>query len=332
MIGCGEDTLAWFKSYLGDREQSTVIGGLSSGTCSINCGVPQGSVLGPLLFLVYINSIVLNIHNGRYFMYADDLAVAVSNKDPSIARALIQDDLDRISNWCDRFRLTVNADKTQVLWCHGEKCKVDWKVHSLWLKGVELKTVSVFNYLGVLIDSVLGFKEHCAKVISSCNLKLHNLRHICKFADEGLAILMYKQMVLGVFDYGDFVLESSTDDLIDEIETLQNHCLRACLRIRDPRTITSEALRIRCGCKSLISRRRENLLCIMYKYAGDPENVMVPVRALRGNVKVKLKLQRPGGELYRRSPQYRGFLEWNELDAEVQKLPCYKSFVNDVKK
>ena len=204
-------------------------------------------------------------------------------------------------------------------------------MHGIWLKGVELKTVKVFNYLGVQIDSVLSFKEHCARVISSGNLKLHNLRHLCKFVDEGLALLMYKQMALGVFDYGDFVLECSNEDLTDEIETIQNHCLRACLRIRDPRTITRVALRARCCCKSLVDRREGNLLCLMYKFAKDPANVVVPVRALRGNVKVKLKLQRPVGEQYRKSPQYRGFLLWNELEPVTQKIDCYRKFVDKVK-
>ena len=183
-MGCEMGALNWFRSYLESRCQVTTVAGRTSGSRGVPCGVPQGSVLGPLLFIIYINGLVKCVERGRYYMYADDVAIAVSNKDPEIARLELQGDLDRISVWCDRFKLTINADKTKVLWCHGEYNRTDWALYGIWLKGSRLSVVTSFNYLGVIIDSTLSFKEHCNKVISTCNLKLHNLRRLCKYMDE----------------------------------------------------------------------------------------------------------------------------------------------------
>ena len=331
-IGCDLQSLSWFKSYLGDRKQVTGVDGVLSDERPMRCGVPQGSVVGPLLFVIYINSIVSVIENCRYYMYADDLAVVSSNRDPVLAARLLQGDMDRISGWCVNFKLTVNVEKTKVLWCHGEKCKLNFEDYPVYLNGAQLKTVKSFNYLGVIIDSVLSFKDHCNKIISSGNHKLYNLRNLCKYMDSALAILLYKTMILPILEYGDLILDGAPDTLVAEIQMIQNHCLRACLHIWDPRTITRDNLHIQCSAKRLHERRTASLLCRMYKLSCDPNNVVIPVRDLRGNINVKLKVQRPKGETYRKSPKYRGHLAWNKLTSNVQRLDSYEKFCNEVKK
>ena len=78
-------------------------------------------------------------------------------------QVLLQSDLDNVSGWCDAFRLTINSDKTHVLWCQSENDNCDLSVHTLLLKGKVLRAVVKFNYLGVLIDSHLTFGPHVTK-------------------------------------------------------------------------------------------------------------------------------------------------------------------------
>ena len=127
-----------------------MVKGLVSCERMIGCGVPQGSVLGPLLFVVYINSIVSRIKNGRYYMYADDLAVVNSNRDVLLATSLMQEDLNEIGTWCGECKLTVNTEKPKILWCHGECCVLNFCDYPITLNGELLEVVSRFNYLGVL--------------------------------------------------------------------------------------------------------------------------------------------------------------------------------------
>ena len=95
-IGCANSTLDWFKSYLTERSQTTTANGFTSSSRIIDCGVPQGSVLGPVLFVIYINNITNVIGNCRYMLYADDLVVYTSGKDVNIHKDLIQADLSAI--------------------------------------------------------------------------------------------------------------------------------------------------------------------------------------------------------------------------------------------
>ena len=331
-MGCSIDTVKWFRSYLFDRSQCTVVNGHTSTKRNIDCGVPQGSVLGPLLFNIYINGIVSNLQNCVHYMYADDLALCVANKDPVIARMLLQDDLTRTADWCESFRLTVNCDKSHVLWCHPEGDGVNYNEHRLSLKGKLLTNVTVFNYLGVLIDESCNFSPLCDRVNNSVKNKLRHMRRTKKVMEEETSLTLYKQMVLPVLDYCDFVLEGAPEGLVDDLQTLQNHCLRTSLGIWDPRLISRTELHRRCKCDKLELRRNEHLLSLMYRYTRDPDNLVVDVRVLRSNSKRKIKLQRPKDNLYKKSPLYRGNLLWSKLTAEDQNIATHSLFMKKLQK
>ena len=218
-----------------------------------------------------------------------------------------------------------------MLWCHGEMDNTVYATYNILLKGVVLETVASFNYLGVIIDDILSFEQQCGKVIASIRLKLSNLRFLRKFMNQDLCILIYKQMILPVMEYGDFVFEGANNEFEETLQILQNHCLRVCLAIYDPRLISRKDLHALCLCEPLSVKRRCNLLNLMYKFASQPDNVVVPVRILRDHDKIKLKVQRPKDQLYRNSPLYRGYRLWSKLDAEVQSAASLGKFKNLIK-
>ena len=188
----------------------------------------------------------------------------------------------------------------------------------LCLGGDKLEVVDEFNYLGVVIDKHLSLDTFCRKINTNGCIKLEYLKKIMKVADPALGLCVYKHMILPTFDYGDFLVEGASKDPRKYLQTVQNHCLRACFSIRDPKSITGEELHHRGGCTLLTERRRRSLLGIMYKLSRDESNTLSPVRALRANARVKLKVRRAKGALYDRSPLYRGNCEWKLLKPEVQ--------------
>ena len=330
VIGVDDKMVDWFASYLGNRTQQSRVNGALSDRKPVCCGVPQGSVLGPLLFNIYINNIIKNLQHSRYYMYADDLALLVSGKDINIIHQLLQLDLNCVDKWCAEHRLTINAEKTKVLWCFSARKPLNLDDLDFVMKDIPLKTVSHFDYLGVRIDCHLSFTPYCSKVRNSLLNKLYNMRKLRRYMDKSLTLTLYKQMVLPVMDFGDFVIEGAPKLSRACFQTIQNHFLRCCLDVKDPQLLSREVIHELCLCKKLYARRKENLLLIMHKVSLDSDNVIVPTRMLRGNIKVHLKVQKSSAALYDKSPLYRGARYWDMLDPIIQHSPDRLTFKNNL--
>ena len=129
-LGIRNPLLQWFKSYLQDRTQRVVIEGQSSDWRSVNSGVPQGSVLGPLLFLIYINDITDDPESCP-FIFADDTALFEVVDNPTSSAELLNNDLNKISEWSDRWLVTMNPSKTKSMTFSNKKEKESHSVLSM---------------------------------------------------------------------------------------------------------------------------------------------------------------------------------------------------------
>ena len=169
VLGLDQATLGWFRSYLNDRWQCVKLNNLISDTLPITYGVPQGSILGPILFSIYINEIA-NIVNCGIVLYADDTVIFHQDKN------ILQDNLRIITDWCNNNLLTINVEKSH--WMHTRLCgKIDKNVAqddiALMVKNKKLTEVNTYKYLGLHIDNNLNFQLHHKKVISQIQLKLN---------------------------------------------------------------------------------------------------------------------------------------------------------------
>ena len=113
----------WFKSYLTDRMQCTEIGNTQSKLDYVKHGVPQGSVLGPLLFLLYINDIVLSSDNCKFTLFADDTSLFYSHKNKAEGTKILNAELSKIAQWLAANKLSLNVSKSKLL-VFGNKCTV----------------------------------------------------------------------------------------------------------------------------------------------------------------------------------------------------------------
>ena len=150
----------WCASYLQNRSQSTIVNNLLSDSLPITCGVPQGSVLGPLFFLVYINDLSHVLIDCKVKLYADDTVIYKSSVDHNMATKDLQRDLDRFCDWCGENKLTVNSKKTKLM-VFGSRSRVKKaKNVRIIVNGVALQLVPSFKYLGLILDSTLNFNQH----------------------------------------------------------------------------------------------------------------------------------------------------------------------------
>ena len=204
--GFGDIPLKWFHSNLMGRSQYVVFKGSQSDVMKLSTGVPQGSILGPLLFIIYMNDIHMASKCFKAILYADDTNLISPICSFNTHHSLNQDNLgDICSNinaelnvileWLNMNKLSLNASKTKYMLFHYSQRKVHNLSLELKINSTSIKRLSEFNFLGLTLDEYLSWKPHVQKISNKisriigvlCRLKIHLPKHIetprCKFAN-----------------------------------------------------------------------------------------------------------------------------------------------------
>ena len=162
-------SLNLLRDYLSDRTQVTVINNVNSETSFISCGVPQGSILGPLLFLLYINDLPNCNLLSDVRMYADDTNLTFASKDPNELFSSLTHDLGNLKQWLDSNRLSLNVLKTKCLFTGtSQKISLLPSEPHICLDGHSIERVNSYKCLGVQVDETLSWEAHISEVIGSC--------------------------------------------------------------------------------------------------------------------------------------------------------------------
>ena len=163
--GLGPNTLRLLTSYLDERKQFTVLNGTKSSIKSVLFGVPQGSVVGPQLFSIYINDIVNQVVVSKIQMYADDIVLYTDIENNFDA---YQQDMERVVDWCIGNELTMNIDKTKYqIFPTNRRTDIERmaNTHVIQIGTDTLKHVRLYKYLGVEIDNLLSMKQHAKNIL-----------------------------------------------------------------------------------------------------------------------------------------------------------------------
>ena len=201
--GLDKMALKWFKNYLTNRRQRTVYESEHSEERALKCGVPQGSILGPLLFLIFINDMPLATKLAAT-LFADDTTYQLSGDDLRLLEKELNHELQKASKWFADNHLTLHPGKTRYV-CHGKKPERDL---ILMLNGTQIKRISkdsdetAFKFLGLWIDEDLNWKEHVAKVTEKVRKLSFKVIQLKKFLSKNHVIMIYKGLVKPVMEYG----------------------------------------------------------------------------------------------------------------------------------
>ena len=334
-LGFHAKTRNWFENYLTNRTQYTVVNGIKSGLLGMDCGVPQGSVLGPMLFLIFINDLGSSIKHSRYKLYADDTVIysKCTGEDTNTLCAQIQSDLNNVHEWCKKNAIMMKVKKTKTM-MFGTRHRLSI-AEELELSVNErlLECVPHYKYLGTFVDSELSFVKQSNETIKSISYKLYYLGKIKAFFNTATLIKLYKSYIQPYFDYNSIFLETTyiytTARQYNKLVTLERRCLGRCLP-ENMRVDQREIYNIT-GRNKLKDRAESYLLKLMYKRTDNEQYVDQTEGKTRLHDAPVLLIPFPNNETFRKSITFRGASLWNNLPAQERNTPTFDRFKNLLK-
>ena len=205
-----------FKSYLSNRTQQTEVNGILSDVGIIRHGVPQGSVLGPLLFLLYINDISESSKILKFFLFADDTTVYYADKTNSGTEDLLNKELSNVSTWLAANKLSLNVKKSNFLHFHhgySEKPSIKLK-----LNGIDVEEKEVTKYLGVFIDNKLSWKTHIEHVKAKLSKGNGMISRVRYFVNDQCLLNLFYSFIQSHVNYNLINWSSTFPSYIEQID------------------------------------------------------------------------------------------------------------------
>ena len=261
-------THRWIQNFLSNRKQRVVLDGEQSDTVPVTSGVPQGSVLGPCLFLLYINDLAQGL-DSTVRLFADD-TIAYMVIDNSSDGSRLQQDLDRLAHWEDVWQMQFHPEKCQVLRV-SKKTKANTISHSYTLHGHTLEVVDNVKYLGVTLSGDLKWNKHVSNIVKKANSTLAMLKRNVRIPSKTVKSAAYTALVRPHLEYCSSVWDPSTKCLKDQIEKVQRRSARWVFNKykQGPDITTGPSKMISIlGWPLLTTRRKIARLTFLYKMAN----------------------------------------------------------------
>ena len=208
--GISGSLLMLLEDFLHNRKQRVILNGQASEWQMVSSGVPQGSVLGPLLFLIYINDIVDNI-NCDVRLFADDKSLFSIVNDATQTALKISEDLDKIKKWALQWKMEFNADKTEEVIFSAKKQQ---PFHPSIEPGNQIITrKNEHKHLGVILDSKLNFQSQVREAVIKARRGISLIKYLSKYFSRDVLDEVYKLYVRPHLDYGDIIYHKFDPDM-----------------------------------------------------------------------------------------------------------------------
>ena len=328
--GIRGSTLKWIRSFLTDRSQRVIVDGATSESVPVVSGVPQGSVLGPILFLLFINDLPQCVKS-RTRLFADDCVIYREVKSVRDCGAL-QNDLIQLEKWENTWGMSFHPEKCSILRITRSRSPVNFNYQ---LKGHTLKTENSVKYLGVELVSNLSWSNHINKIVKKANSTLGFLRRNLRISNANIKSIAYFSLVRPNLEYCSSVWNPHTRVLNQKIEMVQRRAARFVKnKYRNTSSVSSMLEDLQW--ESLQSRRMKSQLTMFYKIINNlvdiPANDYLSFSGSRTRSShcYKIRQFRVSSNTFKYSFFPRTVVLWNTLPASVAEAPCLVSFKEEL--
>ena len=323
--GIRGSALAWIRSFLSLRRQITTIEGFSSSSIEIRAGVPQGAILSPLLFSIYVNDIVYAAPLCDTNLFADDTSAYVSSPCPTLLNTSLQSAADSLSDWFDRWHLSIHPSKTVCMALRSRgmpPCPL-----YIYINGKRIAQVSQHCHLGVTFNDTLSWKDHVHKIVLQSARKIGLLRRLGRHLSPTVLRDIYLFCIRPGVEYSSVVWSGLTSSDAVRLERNNRSAARLILKTSRKEDISHELLLSRAGLSTLEARRNVAQCAVVRKaflgrHPGHLQKVIARwvLQSTTGSQRqsprrnrFQVKLPRPTKVKFKQSPLYCAASTWNTL-------------------
>ena len=320
--------LKWFDSYLAGRTQVVRCNGSISKPCHLPIGVPQGTVLGSLLFILYANDLPDNLSTGTSIMYADDITLFYSAKSLQTVESCLQKCVNKTISWLKSNKLAVNPSKSNSMLI-GTRQRIKKSTLNISINDCTVKFTNTFNLLGVIIDNNLSWKDHIIHISKKLSSKIGLIKRLYHILPRSVLLKLYEPLFQSNLDYCITVWGHAANKYINLLQRLQNRLARVVTNNFN-RDISSSDICQDLGWMSV--RQRHNFLvgCFMHKvinmsdlshnyfnscFTFIKDNHCHNTRLQCNN---GLALPLPKTEYLKNSLSFKGTKIWNSIPANIK--------------
>ena len=315
--GITGDSLMWIKSFLADRQQAVVVNGAKSSWKEVTSGVPQGSVIGPTLFLIFINDIKDNLKS-PIRLFADDCVIyreILSELDHQI----LQEDLQKLSSWAETWLMTFNIKKCAVVSITRKRHP---NTYQYYLCSEEIPRSNEYKYLGITITADLRWNRHCQTIRQNASKTLGLIRRTLHPCSREVKAQAYSSLVRPKLEYGSQAWNPCTHSNINNLEQVQKAAARFVM-CDYKRSTSSTHLISQLGWDSLHTRRLLDQCALFFKIHHHLASMPLPpginLATYHGRHDHALKYSVPKAtvDVYKYSFYPRTIWIWNHLPSQV---------------
>ena len=325
-LGIGESCLKWIKSYLNDRKQRTKFKSYLSSEETVESGIPQGSIIGPLLFICFTNDLAEEFTDCKMVSYADDTQLIVDAENMHQLKEKIEKVIKTAQKWYEANSMKNNIGKTEILILNSGKGKKHLKIKVIDEgEPVTIETMDSIKILGVVLDQNLNWKKQVNAVKRKSMNTIRNLNRVNNLLPVKYRTQLYKSLAEPHFSYADVAWGGCGVTNAKNLQLAQNFAARSILGMKKSASAKTALRKLKFlnlqqrrtvheavfAHKSLLNKHPDNINSIYQQH--------LPTRNTRGAASERLNVPKHKTSKYEQSPLFRTIKTWNAVPAHIEK-------------
>ena len=326
LYGLASKSVDLISSFLSNRKQAVKLNSVTSELMPVNYGVPQGSILGPIIFSIYINDLPLHISSDCE-LFADDTTVHNTNKNPDLLCSVLQQDINKLQKWTELNHMALHPQKSKFMLVTTRQKRQNMKhtLIKLNVNGKQLENVESYKLLGLTLDNNLSWSNHILKLTKKLSRKIFQFNRIKHFLDQHTRKLFFYAFIQPDIDYASTCWDLCSKNYIKPLERLYKRAVKIIL-LKSNSPLTSDFKKLNILPFDLRCRFNKGILMFKTMNNLTPSYLREKFPLNKTRYKTNILIPRPRTDLFMTSFTYSGAKLWYELSDQLKNMHSLPTF------